>query len=492
MLVQGRRAVGVEAVSGTSRTPFSVHASREVIVCSGAIGSPRLLMHSGIGPADHLRSVGLAPVHDLPGVGSNLQDHLDLFVIAECTGDHTYDKYQRPWHAAWAGLQYLLLKKGPAASSLFETGGFWYADPDALARSPDIQFHLGLGSGIEAGITGLENAGVTLNTAYLRPRSRGTVRLADADPASAPLIDPNYWADPHDRAMSIKGLRLARKLLCQPALRRYVHGEVLPGGHRDSDAELSDYACAHAKTDHHPVGTCRMGPEHDPDSVVTPQLQLIGMEGLRVADASVMPFIPRATPTLPPSWWPRRLPTTSSADWLEAGEPHADPPSPKRRPSRATGHEGQSHRSRGPGPAFNRSVYAAAHVVIDPLATTHPWDGPPAIDWEATLAFREHLYRLGFKVAEAMDTAQRGMGLDWPSARELIQRSARHARAVGGQPAARAPTSWRRNPGSRWHRSRGLPRADGCGAGRRLPRGPHGQPRPGPGRARPAGLSATL
>ena len=140
VLVQGRRAVGVEAVSGTSRTPFSVHASREVIVCSGAIGSPRLLMHSGIGPADHLRSVGLAPVHDLPGVGSNLQDHLDLFVIAECTGDHTYDKYQRPWHAAWAGLQYLLLKKGPAASSLFETGGFWYADPDALARSPDIQF----------------------------------------------------------------------------------------------------------------------------------------------------------------------------------------------------------------------------------------------------------------------------------------------------------------------------------------------------------------
>lgn len=299
VLVQGRRAVGVEAVSGTSRTPFSVHASREVIVCSGAIGSPRLLMHSGIGPADHLRSVGLAPVHDLPGVGSNLQDHLDLFVIAECTGDHTYDKYQRPWHAAWAGLQYLLLKKGPAASSLFETGGFWYADPDALARSPDIQFHLGLGSGIEAGMTGLENAGVTLNTAYLRPRSRGTVRLADADPASAPLIDPNYWADPHDRAMSIKGLRLARKLLGQPALQRYVHGEVLPGGHRDSDAELSDYACAHAKTDHHPVGTCRMGPEHDPYSVVTPQLQLIGMEGLRVADASVMPFIPSCNTNAP-------------------------------------------------------------------------------------------------------------------------------------------------------------------------------------------------
>jgi choline dehydrogenase-like flavoprotein len=299
VLVQGRRAVGVEAVTGDGRTPFSVRAGREVIVCSGAIGSPRLLMQSGIGPAGHLRSVGVAPVHDLPGVGANLQDHLDLFVVSECTGDHTYDKYQRPWLAAWAGLQYLLLRKGPAASSLFETGGFWYADPEAGARSPDIQFHLGLGSGIEAGMARLENAGVTLNTAYLRPRSRGTVRLADADPASAPLIDPNYWSDPHDRHMSLRGLRLARQLLAQPALRRHVHAEVLPGTHLDSDEQLFDYACAHAKTDHHPVGTCRMGAEHDPASVVTPQLRLIGMEGLRVADASVMPFLPSCNTNAP-------------------------------------------------------------------------------------------------------------------------------------------------------------------------------------------------
>ncbi|TIW51866.1 MAG: alanine-phosphoribitol ligase, partial [Mesorhizobium sp.] len=110
---------------------------------------PKLLMQSGIGPADHLKSVGVTPIHDLPGVGSNMQDHLDLFVIAECTGDHTYDNYAKLHRTMWAGLQYLLLKKGPVASSLFETGGFWYADP--TAASPDIQFHLGLGSGIEAG-----------------------------------------------------------------------------------------------------------------------------------------------------------------------------------------------------------------------------------------------------------------------------------------------------------------------------------------------------
>ena len=121
---------------------------------SGAIGSPRLLMLSGIGPADHLKSVGIAPVHDLPGVGSNLQDHLDLCVLSECTGDHSYDKYGKPHWAALAGLRYLLTRTGPVASSLFETGGFWKADPNA--PSPDIQFHFGLGTGIEAGIAKAE------------------------------------------------------------------------------------------------------------------------------------------------------------------------------------------------------------------------------------------------------------------------------------------------------------------------------------------------
>ncbi|MDE2094468.1 MAG: GMC family oxidoreductase N-terminal domain-containing protein, partial [Burkholderiales bacterium] len=252
-----------------------------------------------IGPADHLRSVGVTVVHDLPGVGGNLQDHLDLFVIAECTGDHTYDKYNKPQHAALAGLQYLLLKTGPVASSLFETGGFWYADPNENARSADIQFHLGLGSGIEAGMAKLRHAGVTLNTAYLRPRSRGTVRLASKNPADAPLLDPNYWSDPHDRAMSIKGLRLAREIMRQPALRRYVQTEILPGTRLTSDQELFDYACANAKTDHHPVGTCRMGPASDPRSVVTPDLRLIGMQGLRVVDASVMPRVPSCNTNAP-------------------------------------------------------------------------------------------------------------------------------------------------------------------------------------------------
>jgi len=236
-------------------------------------------------------------VHDLRGVGANLQDHLDLFVIAECTGDHTYDKYNLPHHAAWAALQYLLFRRGPVASSLFETGGFWYADRNA--RSPDIQLHLGLGSGIEAGVARMKHGGVTLNSAYLRPRSRGTVRLASGNARAAPLIDPNYWAEPRDRELAIAGLRLAREIMRQPALQRFVLGERLPGPALQSDAELVEYACAHAKTDHHPVGTCRMGPGNDPDSVVTPDLRLIGLDGLRVADASVMPTLPSSNTNAP-------------------------------------------------------------------------------------------------------------------------------------------------------------------------------------------------
>jgi len=299
VLTQGGRATGVEIAVGSSRTPQRIAATREVIVSSGAFGSPKLLMQSGIGPADHLRAVGIDVVHDAAGVGANLQDHLDLFVIAECTGDHTYDKFNQPHHAALAGLQYLLMKKGPVASSLFETGGFWYAEPQNRDRSPDIQFHLGLGSGIEAGMAKMRNAGVTLNSAYLRPRSRGTIRLASADPLAAPLIDPNYWSDPWDRDRAIKGLRLARDILGQPALKRFVQAEVLPGGSLRTDAQLFDYACANAKTDHHPVGTCRMGPADDPASVVTPDLKFIGIDGLRVVDASVMPLVPSCNTNAP-------------------------------------------------------------------------------------------------------------------------------------------------------------------------------------------------
>jgi choline dehydrogenase-like flavoprotein len=279
------RATGVE-VAGKSGVSV-VSAKREIVLAAGAIGTPRLLMLSGIGPADHLKKAGVTPLHDLPGVGTNLQDHVDICVICECTGDHTYDKYAKPHWAALAGLRYLVRRDGPVASSLFETGGFWFADGNA--RSPDTQFHLGLGSGIEAGIAKLKNAGVTLNSAFLRPRSRGTVRLRSADPADGPLIDPNYWSDSYDKEMSIRGFKLAREIMQQDAFKPFVLAERVPGPQVASDEAIAAYAAAAAKTDHHPVGTCKMG--RGSDAVVDPELRLRGIEALRVADASIMPYI---------------------------------------------------------------------------------------------------------------------------------------------------------------------------------------------------------
>lgn len=285
VIVESERATGVEIVQGNNLE--RIYANSEVVLSAGTIGSPRLLMFTGIGPADHLKSVGINPILDQPEVGSNLQDHIDICTISECTGDHTYDKYAKPHWQLLAGLRYLFTKSGPAASSLFETGGFWYADKNA--RSPDIQFHFGQGTGIEAGITKMNNPGVTLNSANMRPRSRGTVRLANANIESAPLIDPNYWEDPIDRDISIQGLKMAQEIMRQKPLQPFVLEEKLPGKSVKTDQDYYEYACQLAKTDHHPVGTCRMG--SDESAVVDTELRFNGVENLRVVDASIMPRI---------------------------------------------------------------------------------------------------------------------------------------------------------------------------------------------------------
>jgi choline dehydrogenase len=220
-------------------------------------------------------------------VGANLQDHLDLFTIWECTGPHTYDAYASLPKTLLAGLRYFWNRTGPAASSLFETGGF--APLEDGEPSPGLQFHLGLGSGIEAGVEKLQNAGVTLNSAVMRPRSRGTVRLSSPAPAAPPLIDPNYWSDARDRDNALRGLQMAREIMRQPALKPFVKREILPGSTPDSDEKMFDYACRTAKTDHHPVGTCRMG--SGPDAVVSPTLRFNGIDQLRICDASVMPSL---------------------------------------------------------------------------------------------------------------------------------------------------------------------------------------------------------
>lgn len=280
ILVEQGRARGVELTDGTR-----LHANAEVILSAGAIGSPRLLQLSGIGPADALRALGIQVVLDQGEVGANLQDHLDLYCICELRGPYSYDRYAKPHWAALAGLQYLLNRSGPVASSLFETGGFWYADP--AARSPDLQFHLGLGTGIEHGVATIPQGGITLNSCYLRPRSRGSVRLKSADPRDAPLIDPNYLQDRHDRAMSIQGLKLTQEILAQSPLKPYILAERLPGPSVRSDDDYFDFICQHSKTSHHCAGTCRMG--SDAAAVVDPNLRFKGIQGLRVVDNAIMP-----------------------------------------------------------------------------------------------------------------------------------------------------------------------------------------------------------
>ena len=256
IVVEQGRAVGVDYVEGES-APRHVRAETEVLVTAGAIGSPKLLLQSGIGPADELRPLGIEVVHDLPGVGRNFQDHVDVYVISELNGPHSYNKHTQPHRQLWTALQYYLFGNGPLTSNLAEAGGFWFVDQDA--RSPDIQFHFLPGSGLEASVSKLGEHGCTLNSCFLRPRSRGTVKLASADPKAPPLIDPNYLAEEYDRKISIGGFRLAREIMAQAAFAPYLTAERQPGPEVQSDAEVLAYARQHGKTDYHPVGGLQDG-----------------------------------------------------------------------------------------------------------------------------------------------------------------------------------------------------------------------------------------
>ncbi|MCG8508331.1 MAG: GMC family oxidoreductase N-terminal domain-containing protein [Rhodospirillales bacterium] len=286
VLIENGKAVGVEYVEGNSSNPQSARCEREVLVTAGAVGSPKLLMLSGIGRKDELAEAGVESVHDLPGVGENFQDHMDIFAITECSGDYSFDVYKAFHMQIWAGLQYIFYRTGPVASNLCDGGGFWYADPEA--RSPDVQFHFLPGSGLEEGVEKIRN-GVTSNSAFLRPRSRGSVKLKSSNPREMPLIDPNYWGDPYDREMSIKAFRLVREIMRQPAFEPFMKGEIMPGPDVQTDDDIANYTYKFAKTDYHPVGACKMGV--DDMAVVDTALKVHGMEGLRVCDSSVMPRV---------------------------------------------------------------------------------------------------------------------------------------------------------------------------------------------------------
>ncbi len=284
VVLEGGRAVGVEVVNRGRKE--LLRATREVILTAGAIGSPKLLMLSGVGPAHHLGALGVKVLHDLPGVGENLHDHLDVFMIYQLSAAHGYDKYKKfRWQVA-AGLQYALLRTGPVSSNVVEGGAFWWIDRSA--ETPDVQFHFLAGSGIEAGIPSVPGGnGCTLNAYLTRPRSRGHVRLRSADPLDTPIIDPNFLADPCDLRQTIECVKLGQEIMRQPALAPYVRGEHWPGAAVEVPGGYEKFVREQARSGYHPAGTCRMGSDHL--AVVDPQLRVHGIEGLRVADCSVMP-----------------------------------------------------------------------------------------------------------------------------------------------------------------------------------------------------------
>ena len=284
IVLESGRATGVEIVHNGKRETIRIDG--EVIVTAGAIGSPRLLLLSGVGPAAHLRALGIDITVDLSGVGRNLHDHFGIDIVCELKGADSLDKYGRPHWMAVAGLEYLLFRKGPVTSNIVEGGAFWYAD--SAAPTPDLQFHFLAGAGVEAGVPSIASgAGCTLNSYTLRPRARGSVTLRDADPAHPPIVDPNFLGDSHDLRTSIEGMRISREILNQPAMQRFVKREHFPGPQVRGRSALEDYARHHGRTSYHPVGTCRMGV--DETAVVDPELRVRGIEGLRVCDSSIMP-----------------------------------------------------------------------------------------------------------------------------------------------------------------------------------------------------------
>ena len=284
---EGTRAVGVDYTRG--RRELTVHAKREVILAGGAINSPQLLMLSGVGDGYHLGAHGLAVVAHLPGVGENLQDHLEIYVQHACTLPISLYDTQKPWNKLRIGLEWILLKRGMGASSHFEAGAFIRSRPGV--EHPDLQYHfLPIAMNYD-GSNPQQTHGFQAHVGPMRPTSVGRVRLRSADPREPPSILFNYMATESDRQEMRAAVRLTRELYAQRAFDPYLGPELAPGHEVDSDAEIDAFVRARAESAYHPCGTCKMGPESDSSAVVDGECRVHGVESLRVVDASIMPSI---------------------------------------------------------------------------------------------------------------------------------------------------------------------------------------------------------
>ena len=287
ILVEGKRAVGVEyEQAGTIKI---ARANREVIIAASSINSPKLLQLSGIGAPEHLKAAGITPIHQLAGVGENLQDHLEVYFQVECLKPVSLYPKLNLFSKGLIGLEWLLFKRGLGATNHFESCGFIRSK--AGVEYPDIQYHF---LPIAIRYDGKAVAGThsfQVHVGPMRSKSRGHVRARSADPREAPAIRFNYMSHEDDWTEFRNAMRLTREIFEQKSLEPYKGRELQPGEHLQTDEELDSFIRDHAESAYHPCGTCRMGSAADPMAVVDPHCRVIGMEGLRVADSSIMPRV---------------------------------------------------------------------------------------------------------------------------------------------------------------------------------------------------------
>ncbi|WP_296107188.1 GMC family oxidoreductase [uncultured Agrobacterium sp.] len=286
--MDGDRVVAVDYVQGGARK--TAEAGVEVILAAGAYQTPKLLMISGIGPEEHLKQHGIATKLALQGVGKNLQDHYECPVVATTKGAFGYYKQDRGWPMIKAGLQYLMFKSGPASTTGVETCAFY--DPDGNNDRPTIQMFCVPTVYLDRDVMGTDPGdGVTINSLLLRPKARGSVTLSSSDPFANPIVDTQIFGHPDDLKLTMAGFRFARQVLAASPMRDLIDKEIFPGAEVTSDEAIAAHCKRTVKTGYHPVGTCKMGHDGDPDAVLDTKLNVRGTRGLRVIDASLMPTI---------------------------------------------------------------------------------------------------------------------------------------------------------------------------------------------------------
>jgi choline dehydrogenase-like flavoprotein len=287
IVIENGKATGVEIIEGGTKKVLT--ASSEVILTAGAIGSPRLMMLSGIGPSQHLRDVGISVQHDLKGVGQNLHDHFSTDVTWVLNGPHSYDKYKKLHWKIAAGLQYFMFKSGPVASNIVEAGAFWWGNKKE-EKTPDLQFHFLAGAGVEEGVGTVPGGnGATCNSYYTRPKSRGSVTLRSNNPSDMPIVDPNSFAEPYDLERHIDAIKITQEVGHSRAMQKFVSAEHFPGPACKTKQDYIEMSRASARSSYHPVGTCKMGV--DEMAVVDLVMRVHGIERLRICDSSTMPRV---------------------------------------------------------------------------------------------------------------------------------------------------------------------------------------------------------